>query len=472
MSNHIVVGTILFTGLFHIAHELNLSAEETRRPNLIYILADDLGYGDLSCYGQTTLKTPNLDRMAAEGLRFTNHHAGSTVCAPSRCVLLTGLHTGHGTIRGNGPGQLTDKDVTFAEYLQNAGYKTACFGKWGIGNPPPLDDPNKHGFGEFYGYVNMFHAHNYYPEFLIRNGKREPLRNKLYSSYRDYSTGPKEGAGVAEVAVDFAPHLIAEEFFSFIKQNQDKPFFAYYPLNIPHANNEAGREERINNNGLRVPEVVSSAKVDWPVQEQGFATMIAQIDGEVGRLMALLKKLGIDRDTIVMFSSDNGPHQEGGHQVEFFNSNGHLRGKKRDLYDGGVKVPFIVWGPGRVPAGEESDLLSGFQDVYLTMLELAQVQGGFPELDGHSLAPTILGQNQRQRKHEHLYWEFLEQGGKQAVVKGDWKGIRLGTLQNPDAPLELYNLKTDPSEETNVADRHTEIVKELAAIMDREHVEP
>ena len=443
------------------------------RPNIIYILADDLGYGDLECYGQKTLKTPHLDRMAAEGMRFTNHYAGSTVCAPSRCVLLTGLHTGHCRVRGNGPGQLLATDVTFVEELQKAGYETGCFGKWGIGNPPPLKDPNQHGFDWFYGYVNMFHAHNYYPEFLIRDGKREPLRNKLYPEFRDYSTGVREGAGVAEVAVDYAPQLIAEEFFSFVEQNKDRNFFAYYALNIPHANNEAGREERIDKNGMRVPELIPyKQRRLWPIQEQGFAAMIDQIDGDVGRLMKLLKKLGIEKNTIVMFSSDNGPHQEGGHQMEFFNSNGELRGKKRDLYDGGVKVPFIAWGPGRVPAGRESDLLSGFQDIFPTMIDLAQIEGAQLRTDGLSLAPTLTGHPERQAKHEHLYWEFFEQGGKQAVVKGDWKGIRLGTLKKPNAPLELYNLKTDPAEKTNVADQHPEIAKELATIMEREHVEP
>ncbi|MFW6169838.1 MAG: arylsulfatase [Planctomycetota bacterium] len=465
-----LIASLLVTAV--VLFNASLNAGNTKRPNIIYVLADDLGYGDLSCYGQSTLETPSLDRMAAEGIRFTNHYAGSTVCAPSRCVLLTGKHTGHCRVRGNGPGQLTEDDVTFAQHLQQAGYKTGCFGKWGIGNPPPIDDPNRHGFDEFYGYVNMFHAHNYYPEFLIRNGEREPLRNTVYPEYEKFRSGAKEGMGVAKVAVDYAPHLIAEEFFSFVEANKEGPFFAYYALNIPHANNEAGREKRIKRNGMRVPEFVSSAQDDWPIQEQGFATMIAQIDGEVGRLMRRLETLGIKQNTIVMFASDNGPHQEGGHVMEFFNSNGQLRGMKRDLYDGGVKVPFIVWGPGRVPAGRTSDLLCGFQDIRPTMIELGQVPGHFPPLDGLSLAPTITGQPDQQTQHPHLYWEFLEQGGKQAVVKDHWKGIRLGTIKNPNAPLELYNLKDDPEERHNIADQRPEVVKELAKIMQQEHREP
>ena len=465
--------SVLFTILFLSFFGISAMGENPQRPNIIYILADDLGYGDLGCYGQKVLKTPHLDKMAAQGMRFTNHYAGSTVCAPSRCVLLTGLHTGHCRVRGNGPGQLTKEDVTFAEELQKVGYKTGCFGKWGIGNPPPIDDPNQHGFDEFYGYVNMFHAHNYYPEFLVRNGKHEPLRNKLYPEYRDDSTGAKEGAGVAEVAVDYAPRLIAEEFFTFVEKNKEQNFFAYYALNIPHANNEAGREERIDKNGMRVPNLIGSKKRrGWPIQEQRFAAMIDQIDSDIGRLMSLLKKLGIERNTIVMFSSDNGPHQEGGHKMEFFNSNGELRGMKRDLYDGGVKVPFIVWGPGRIAGAQKSEVLSGFQDIFPTILDLAEVKGFHPRTDGLSLAPTLTRHPERQPKHEHLYWEFLEQGGKQAVVKGDWKGIRLGATKNPDAPLELYHLKNDPSEQNNVADQHPEISKELVSIMSREHVNP
>ena len=378
MRRHFEVALSLFVpfaclAIYSTATRAAEPAKPTR-PNIIYVLADDLGYGDLSCYGQQTLRTPNLDRMAAEGMRFTRHYAGSTVCAPSRCVLLTGLHTGHCRVRGNGPGRLTARDTTFVELLQAAGYKTGCFGKWGIGNPPPLDDPQRHGFDEFYGYINMFHAHNYYPEFMVHNGRKVPLRNELYPDWQEKRTGEREGAGVSRVTVDYAPQLIADRVLDFIRHHHKQPFFVYYPLNIPHANNEGGSEPRIDRNGMRVPDLGKHAGKSWPVQEQGFARMIDYIDRDIGNIMALVKKLGIEKNTIVMFSSDNGPHQEGGHKVDFFDSNGPLRGRKRDLYEGGVRVPMIAWGPGQVPAGKTSDHISGFQDIFPTVVELAQVE--------------------------------------------------------------------------------------------------
>jgi len=443
------------------------------RPNLIYILADDLGYGDLGCYGQKTLKTPNLDRMAREGMRFTRHYAGSTVCAPSRCVLMTGLHTGHARIRGNGPGQLLPEDVTFAKVLQQHGYQTGCFGKWGIGSPPPLDDPQRHGFDEFYGYINMYHAHNYYPEFMIHNGRKVPLRNVLYDDWRAKRTGPREGAGVARVARDYAPQLIADKMLGYIRdcaKQKDKPFFVYYALNIPHANNEGGGEKRIERNGMRVPDWESHANLDMPDQEKGFARMIDYIDRDVGKILALLKELDIDDNTMVMFSSDNGPHQEGGHKMPFFDSNGPLRGMKRDLYEGGIRVPFIARWPGHVPAKKVSRHISAFQDVFPTLLELVGIENKH-RIDGISMVPTLL-RRKGQRKHNHLYWEFRERGGRVAVLKGDWKGIRLNSQKKPDGPLEIYHLGKDIGEETNLASRQKGLMVELEAIMKLEHVEP
>lgn len=440
-----------------------------RPPNVIYILADDLGYGDLGCYGQQTLRTPNLDRLAAEGMRFTQHYAGSTVCAPSRCVLLTGRHTGHGRIRGNGPGRLTAGDVTFATLLRKAGYRTGCFGKWGVGNPPPLDDPARHGFDEFHGYVNMYHAHNYYPEFLVRNGVKEPLRNRLYPDWREKRAGAQEWAGVAEIAVDYAPKLIADAMLDFVRRQHERPFFVYYALNLPHANNEGGGEKRIGNNGMRVPDWGGFAKRgEWPAQEKGFARMIQYIDQDIGKLLALLRELGIDDRTLVLFSSDNGPHQEGGHKVDFFDSNGPLTGWKRDLTEGGIRVPFLARWPGQVPAGRTSEHVSGFQDIFPTLCELAGVKP--PATDGISLVPTLLAKG-AQPPHPHLYWEFYERGGRVAVRLGNWKGIRNDVVKNPDGPIELFDLATDLGEQTNVAARHPEVVARIAAIMKAEHVD-
>lgn len=451
--------------------EARAGEREKQPPNLIYILADDLGYGDLGCYGQTALKTPHLDQMAAEGVRFTRHYAGSTVCAPSRCVLMTGLHSGHACIRGNGPGLLTAKDFTVAALLRQAGYKTGCFGKWGVGNPPPLDDPNRHGFDEFYGYVSMFHAHNFYPEFLVKNGREVPLRNRLYPEWKAKETSARKGGGVAEIAVDYAPQLIFEQALAFVRENRNRPFFLFYAPNIPHANNEGGREPRIGRNGMRVPNLGAFEKQNWPLPEKGFARMIQMIDDQVGELLALLKDLNIDEQTAVFFSSDNGPHQEGGHRMLFFDSNGPLKGMKRDLYEGGLRVPLIARWPKQFPAGIDSDLISGFQDMLPTFAALAEAPAT-RFTDGVSLAPTLLGNPASQIVHPHLYWEFYERGGKTAVLQGNWKAIRRNFLRNPQAPVELYNLTSDPGETNNVAAQHPALVRILSRIMTQEHSAP
>ncbi|MCA9146979.1 MAG: arylsulfatase, partial [Planctomycetales bacterium] len=407
------------------------AVETTPRPNIIYILADDLGYGDLGCYGQKTLATPNLDRMATEGMRFTQHYAGSTVCAPSRCVLLTGLHTGHCRVRGNGPGQLLDEDVTIAEVLKKAGYRTGCVGKWGIGNPPPLDDPQRQGFDYFYGYVNMFHAHNFYPEFIIRNGEPVPLRNEVEPQWKD-----GDGRGIATKRVDYVPDLVTAEALSFIERNRDEPFFLYFAMNVPHTNNEATRNSRPER-GMEVPSFGEFAEKDWPGPEKGFASMIRNLDGDVGKVLAKLKELNLDENTLVIFSSDNGPHQEGGHQMPFFDSNGQLQGMKRDLYEGGIRVPMIARWPEHIQPASESSHVSGFQDMLPTLAQLAGVDA--PATDGLSLVATLLGEGE-QVQHDYMYWEFLEKGGRQAVLQGKWKGIRLDTDKNPNGPIELYDI--------------------------------
>ena len=438
----------------------NVWAAPAGRPNIVYILADDMGYGDLGCFGQKTLATPNLDAMAQRGLKLTNHYAGSTVCAPSRCVLMTGMHTGHCRVRTNDNEKLTDEDVTVAQVLKKAGYATGCIGKWGVGRPP-LSDPNDRGFDYFYGYVCMNHAHNCFPEFIIRNGKQVPLRNVLEERWKERKVYP--GAGVAAKKVDFVPDLCQKEVLQFIdRQKAGQPFFLYYALNIPHANNEGGQR------GMEVPSFGEFADKDWPDAEKGFAAMMRRIDTYVKEILDKLQAAGLADNTLVIFSSDNGPHQEGGHKAEHFDSNGELRGTKRDLYEGGVRVPTIACWPGVIQPGRTSDHVSGFQDILPTFAELAGAEA--PKTDGISLAPTLRGRGE-QKKHDHLYWEFYEGGGKQAVLKGKFKGIRLNTQKKPDGPIELYDITQDLSERTNLAEQHPEIVADMARIMKAEHGE-
>jgi arylsulfatase A-like enzyme len=440
----------------------NLAAE---KPNIIFILADDLGYGDLSCYGQKRLATPNLDRMAAEGMRFTRHYAGLTVCAPSRCVLMTGKHTGHAVVRTNYDTPMLDGTRTLAGLLQSAGYATGAFGKWGIGDVIPEDDPLRKGFDTFYGYVDMYHAHNFFPPYLIRDGKREPLRNTIIPG-SDGTFAPGRGNGVAQEKIDYAPALIVDEALEFIEAKAKEPFFLYLALNTPHANNEGGKGDF--QRGMEVPAYGPFADRDWPDHEKGFARMMHDIDDTAARVLEKLRALGIAENTLVIFTSDNGPHQEGGHEVEFFDSNGPLKGRKRDLYEGGIRVPLIAWWPGKVPDGTVSDHLSGFQDWMPTFAELVGVEA--PDHNGLSLLPTLQGRTESQARHDHLYFEFYEGGGKQAIVTERWKAVRLDWNENPDAPLELYDLENDPAEEHNLAAQHPDLVKTMLARTAASHV--
>lgn len=437
------------------------SAQE-RPPNIIFVLADDAGYGDVGCYGGTHLPTPHLDRMAAQGMRFTRHYAGNTVCAPSRCVLLTGQHTGHCRVRGNTEGRLTSDDITIGDMLQQAGYHTACIGKWGVGAPLPLTDPNDHGFDQFFGYVSMWHAHNFYPEFLIRNGQKEALRNISQPQWKG-----QDGRGVAEVRLDYAPDLFTEEVLKYLRREHSQPFFLYYALNIPHTNNEGGRHNPGPEKGMEVPNFGPYADKDWLAPEKGFAAMMHFLDRDVGRILETLEQQGLDENTIVIFSSDNGPHQEGGHTMEFFNSNGPLRGMKRDLYEGGIRVPLIVRWPGRIAPGTVSQHVSGFQDWLPTLAEIAGAKT-VPKNDGLSMLKELTGQT-GQPQHDFLYWEFSEQKGKRAVIKGDWKLLQQQVATTTPAPFELYNVVEDISESTNLAQLLPEKVKQLSALLEAAH---
>lgn len=452
-------------------------------PNIIYILVDDAGYGDFGCYGQKTLTTPNIDRLAAEGMKFTRHYAGCTVCAPSRCVLMTGLHNGHGRVRGNGEWTIPDTDMTVPKMLKGAGYTTACIGKYGLGKPLPEDDPQRKGFDHFFGYVDTAHAHNCYTTFLVRDGVRFPLDNHLISGSEKL---PGTGVATPDGRKQWAPQLLAEDVQAWLgdRGKDKKPFFLYYALNLPHANNEAGKGSPLGH-GLESPSYGEFASRDWPDVEKGFASIIRFIDDQVAAVLAKLKEQGLDENTIVFFSSDNGPHQEGLHKVDFFDSNGTERGMKRDLTEGGVREPFIARWPGKIQPGTTSDLISGFQDLMPTAADLAgaQVQG---ECDGISFLPTLLGNAKEQKKHDYLFWNFMEQGGKRSVLQWPWKLIHLNTgvmdqkpagkakAQAPAKPLivELYNLDSDPAEETNVADKNPDTVKKLEKLMQESYREP
>ncbi len=419
-----------------------LGAATSRPPNIIFILADDLGYGDLGCYGQADIKTPHIDALANAGLRFTSAYAGSTVCAPSRCALMTGLHLGHAYIRGNAKTNLRPSDTTVAQVLQSAGYTTALVGKWGLGHEGSSGAPNKKGFDYFYGYLDQTHAHNSYPTFLIKNESRVKLRNVVPKE-------GKEGQGAASEKIDFSNDLMADEAIGFIERAKDQPFFLYYSPTIPHANCEA--------NTIDVPDLGIYKDKPWPEPRKRHAAVISRLDSYVGRIMRKLKDLAIDSNTVVFFTSDNGPHKEGQYKPEMNNSSGPLRGSKRDLYEGGIRVPMIVRWPGRIKPRSTSDQPFAFWDFLPTAADLAKAP--LPKgLDGISVLPTLVGQKQKQ--HDYLYWEFHEGGFKQAIRQGKWKAVRLGTQQ----PIELYDLSTDLAEKNNIASQYPDIIRKLTPL--------
>ena len=433
-------------------------------PNIIFIMADDLGYGDLGCYGQQIIQTPYLDQMAAEGIRFTQHYAGNTVCAPSRCALMTGRHMGHAEIRGNtqaapyGQAPLSDTTLTVADLLHKAGYRTAMVGKWGLGIEGSSGDPLRQGFDAYYGYLDQVLAHNYYPEYLIRNGRRDTLANEV--QYLD-STAWHRGRGSRSTKkVDYSHDLFTQEALSFIDRANQQPFFLYLPYTIPHNNGEALPGET-----MEVPDAGPYASKDWPRETQNYAAMITRMDRDIGQLLQKLKTSGLDSTTLVIFTSDNGPMPDEAF-TDFFNSNGPLRGGKRDMYEGGVRVPFIARWPGTVRPGTESDHVSAFWDFLPTAAELAGV--AVPPTDGISYLPTLRGETQPQ--HDYLYWEFPEKGYRVGLRQGHWKVVRNNMGDNPNGPVELYDLSQDVGEASNVADQHPEVVTKLTQLLEAAHV--
>jgi len=425
------------------------------KPNIIYILLDDAGYGDLSCYGQKKFLTPNIDRLASEGMKFTNHYSGSTVCAPTRSVIMSGLHTGHTPSRGNreirpvGQFPIPAGTFTIAEALKNAGYVTGAFGKWGLGNPGSEGDPIHQGFDRFFGYNCQRNAHTYYPTWLFDDLRKIELDGKTY-----------------------AHDLIMDKTVEWIDRQHDKPFFCFLPVTIPHAAMHVPEkyaapfrkkfpefENKVGRYGNNKPFAKNPAAQ--------FAGMMTALDEGIGLILKTLERHQIDTNTIILLSSDNGPHKEGGHMPKYFNSNGGLRGFKRDLYEGGIRCPLLVRWPGKIKAGTTSDHISAHWDLFPTFCELAGTETP-DDLDGISFLPALLGAEQKQ--HEYLYWEFFEGGGKRAVRIGKWKAVQNQVnREGQNASIEIYDLESDRAETRNLADQNAELITRVRNIFKRAH---
>ncbi len=477
-------GCFLVLFLLTFATGLAANADAERPPNIIYIMTDDLGYGDLGCYGQKVVQTPNLDRMAAEGMRFTDHYSGHTVCRPSRLVLWTGQHVGHTGLMGNRPRSLTGMEQTVAQRLKNAGYVTGGVGKWALGNvddPSEINNaghPNNNGFDYWFGYLNQGNAHNFYPPFLWENRKQVTMPGNVLGDF------PNGRDRVSSVKTTYSHDRMTDAALRFIRKNHEKSFLLHVHWTIPHANNEAGR---VHGDGMEVPDYGQYATQNWPDPEKGFAAMVTRMDGDVGRMFQLLKELGIDDDTVVFFTSDNGPHQEGGHLHEFFDSNGELTGYKRSMHDGGIRVPLLVRWPGKIKPGTVSDHPSAFWDFMPTACEIAQLpvpvafaDGAERGCDGISYLPTLRDAASEQRKHEYLYWASSEGATSVGMRMGHWKLVKYrmqnrkgkaarsqkqGIAVKDDDDWRLYDLRVDIGEKNDISDAHPAIVQKMLGLL-------
>ncbi|GMV98695.1 MAG: N-acetylgalactosamine-6-sulfatase [Phycisphaerae bacterium] len=463
-------------------------AADAARPNIVFILADDLGYGDLGCYGQKHIRTPHIDRLASEGMRFTAHYSGNNVCAPSRCVLMTGRHPGHAYIRDNrqakgfpeGQVPVPPGELRLPLILKSLGYTVGGFGKWGLGPPGSSGDPLKQGFDRFFGFNCQAVAHNYYPTYLWDDDRQVPLNNPRFAAHQKLPDGadPRAAASYAGYAGrDYAPDLIGEQALAFIRANKDRPFFLYYPTTVPHLALQVPEDSLAEYKGRFPEEPYTGGRgyLPHPTPRAAYAAMITRMDREVGRVMELVRELGLEDRTLFVFTSDNGPLYEGlgGTDTDFFDSAGGLRGRKGSFYEGGFRVPCLVRWKGRIAAGV-SDRVTGFEDWLPTLLELAGAREHVPsDLDGISFAPTLLGGVQEPRAF--LYRESPGYGGQQAVRVGNWKALRRnlhrprGGAQPGDGTVELYDLAADPAETRDRAADHPEIVKKLTAIMKEQH---
>jgi arylsulfatase A len=445
---------------------LSLTTYAQRKPNIVFILADDLGYGDLGYYGQKLIKTPNLDKLAAKGIRFTQFYAGTSVCAPSRAALMTGQHTGHTPVRGNfeiqpeGQFPLPDSTFTMAEMFKKAGYTTGGFGKWGLGYPGSSGEPIKQGFDEFYGYNCQRQSHNFFPDHLWDRNKKVELTNTPTNQQQ------------------YAPDLIQARAMEFMNANSKKPFFMYLAYTLPHAalqlpGNDSlfeAYKKQFNEKPKSIPKGWDGKGYQPQVYPRAaYAAMVSKLDQYVGEVIAKLKALGIEENTMVVFTSDNGPHREGGHEPEYFNSNGGLRGIKRDLYEGGIRVPTIISWPAVTNKSRESSFAGALWDFLPTFAEILK-QPLSSNIDGISILNEITSDG-KQQPHKHLYWEFHEDGGRQAVRIGKWKGVRLNVKRNPDASIQLFDLDVDSQETNDISTKHQDIVEQISRIMKEQHTE-
>ncbi len=458
------VGGLALSGYDAFKKKGNFSG---KKPNIIFIMADDLGYGELGSYGQKKIKTPNIDKLASEGMKFTNYYAGAPVCAPSRCVLLTGKHSGHAVVRDNykvgswdsymGQYPLPSEEITISEMLKKAGYKTGVFGKWGLGRVKSSGNPLKQGFDRFFGYNCQRHAHNLYPRYLIDNEKKVYLKGNTRGL-----TGEQ-----------YAPQLIANEALKFVKENKNNPFFLYYATVLPHLPLQAPEKfVKMYKGKWEDPPYKGRSYLPNPNPRATYAAMITFLDYQVGRLVKLLDKLGIADNTIIFFTSDNGTtYLKKQVDYEFFKSLGPLRGYKGFVYEGGIRVPMIVRWPGKIKPSTLTHKPFAHYDIMATLAEVAGVSAP-KNTGGISFLPILTGREKEQKNHEYLFWDFAGYGGQIAVRMGKWKGIKKNLRKNPDAPTELYNLEEDVGEKVNLSDKYPEIVKKIEKIMLEARTEP
>lgn len=475
--------TIQYFSLLIFLFVITTGAKSQSKPNVIYIYADDLGYGELGCYGQTKIKTPNLDRMASEGMRFTQHYSSAPVCAPARCMLLTGKHGGHTYIHGNyALGEGTDEreggqmplppgTFTIGKLMQAAGYKTAVVGKWGLGMANTSGNPQEQGFDYAYGFLDQTQAHNYYPTHLWENGKWDTLKNKTINVHKsiDSATATEKDFAYFQ-GKEYAPAKITEKALNFLDQNARSPFFLYLPYTLPHLSLQApeasikkyiGQFEEQPYYGQK-----NYAATKYPLST--YAAMISYLDEQVGIILDKIKSLGLDNNTLIFFSSDNGATFDvGGVNRYFFNSNGGLRGAKMEVFEGGIREPLIVRWPGKIKAGVSSDLVSVQYDMMATLAELTHQS--VKETDGISFLPELMGKHNIQKEHSFLYFEYPENGGQLAIRMGNWKAVKRDVRMHPENKWMLFDLLKDRNETTDLAVEHPDIIEAMNRIVLKEH---